>query len=111
MNGKDKCELLKGIREQIAQENDIELESEECTFEGDCTGTCPKCEDELRYLENEINKKDGKIKEIDLLEKILGEDAFTMGQIQVKFRRDTDEIYDLEGLPVDDYWENADEND
>lgn len=30
---------------------------EKCTFEGECLGTCPKCEAELEYLENELIKK------------------------------------------------------
>ena len=29
----------------------------ECKFQGDCTGTCPKCEAEVRYLEQELNKR------------------------------------------------------
>ncbi|MBO6111285.1 MAG: hypothetical protein J6P12_10620 [Methanobrevibacter sp.] len=57
MNGKDKCELLKSIRKKIAYTNNIDLECEECNFEGDCSGTCPKCEEELRYLEKVINEK------------------------------------------------------
>lgn len=57
MNGKDKCELLKSIRKKIAYTNSIDLECEECSFDGECSGTCPKCEEELRYLEKVINEK------------------------------------------------------
>ncbi len=55
--GKSKCEILKGIRIQIAQENEIPLEVEECFYEGDCRGTCPRCEAELHYLEQKISEK------------------------------------------------------
>ena len=55
--GKQTCKILKEIRKQIATENDIQLVIEECTSKGDCLGTCPKCEEELRYLERELEKR------------------------------------------------------
>lgn len=57
MNGKNKCKLLKQIRQKIADENDIQYVTTECKFQGQCTGTCPKCEAELRYLEQELDKR------------------------------------------------------
>lgn len=66
MNGRDKCELLNLIRQKIADENNIEFTIYECTFEGDCTGTCPKCEAELKYLEDELAKKQAKGEKIKL---------------------------------------------
>ncbi len=55
--GKQTCKILKEIRKQIAAENDIELVISECTYQGDCLGTCPKCEAEVRYLERELEKR------------------------------------------------------
>lgn len=55
--GKKTCKILKEIRKQIAAENDITLITEECTYKGDCLGTCPKCEEEVRYLERELEKR------------------------------------------------------
>ena len=57
MNGKSKCRLLKDIRRKIAQENDITYVTSECKFQGNCKGTCPKCEAEVRYLEEELKKR------------------------------------------------------
>lgn len=57
MNGKSKCKILKDIRRQIAQENDIAFITSECKYQGDCSGTCPKCEAEVRYLEEELRKR------------------------------------------------------
>ena len=57
MNGKSKCKILKDIRRQIAQDNDIAYVTSECKYQGDCSGTCPKCEAELRYLEEELRKR------------------------------------------------------
>ena len=57
MKGKQTCKILKEIRRQIAAENDIHLVIEECTYQGDCLGTCPKCEAEVRYLEGELEKR------------------------------------------------------
>ena len=55
--GKDCCGILKNIRLQIAQENEIPFQIEPCTFDGDCRGTCPRCEAELLYLEQKIEEK------------------------------------------------------
>lgn len=49
--GKMTCRILKEIRRQIAEANDIEFVTSECRYQGDCAGTCPKCEAEVRYLE------------------------------------------------------------
>lgn len=57
MNGKNKCKILKEIRKQIAAENDISYVTSECKHKGDCLGTCPKCEAEVRYLEEELRKR------------------------------------------------------
>ena len=57
MKGKSKCKRLKDIRKQIAKENDIEFITSECKYQGDCLGTCPKCEAEVRYLEEELKKR------------------------------------------------------
>lgn len=58
MTGKEKCNLLKQIRREIAETNGIVYLTSECTYTGsDCTGTCPKCDAELRYLDAELNAK------------------------------------------------------
>lgn len=57
MKGKRKCRILKEIRRKIAAENGIEFVTSECKYQGDCSGTCPKCEAEVRYLETELNKR------------------------------------------------------
>lgn len=59
MNGKNRCRILKDIRKKIAEENDIEYITTECKYKGDCPGTCPKCESEVRYLERELERKRG----------------------------------------------------
>ena len=55
--GKDICKELKAVRRRIAEENDIALEIPECTYNGPCKGTCPRCESEVRFLENELTKR------------------------------------------------------
>lgn len=57
MKGKNKCKILKEIRQKIADENEIPYVTRECTYQGECRGTCPKCEAELRYLEQELEKR------------------------------------------------------
>lgn len=61
--GKEICKALKEIRRRIARENDIDLVVSECRHKGDCAGTCPKCEAEVLYLENQLaaRKRLGKV--------------------------------------------------
>ena len=56
-NGKDICKELKAIRRRVADENQIPLEQTECTYDGPCNGTCPRCEAEVRYLEAELHRR------------------------------------------------------
>lgn len=53
--GKRTCKILKEIRQEIARANDISLVTSECRYQGDCAGTCPKCEAEVAYLEQQLN--------------------------------------------------------
>ena len=57
--GKSTCKLLKDIRQQIADANGISYQPMECHHKGDCTGTCPACEEEIRYLERELKARKG----------------------------------------------------
>ena len=52
--GKSVCNVLKDVRKAIADANDIKYEPAECGFEGECRGTCPACEAEVRYIEREL---------------------------------------------------------
>ncbi|MDE5683476.1 MAG: energy transducer TonB [Muribaculaceae bacterium] len=52
--GKQTCRILKEIRRRIAEANDIEYVTSECQYKGDCAGTCPRCEAEVRYLEEQL---------------------------------------------------------
>ena len=47
---KKKCEHLREIRKNVAKAIGVELNQSECTFEGDCKGTCPKCRQEEQKL-------------------------------------------------------------
>ena len=57
--GKSTCKLLKDIRQQIADANGISYRPKECHYKGDCAGTCPACEEEIRYLERELKVRKG----------------------------------------------------
>ena len=58
MTGKEKCELLKAIRKNIAEMNGIEYYPEQCDHEGTCPGFCPRCDMEASYLMKELRKKE-----------------------------------------------------
>ena len=59
VKGKSTCKLLKDIRQQIADANGISYQPKECHHMGDCAGTCPACEEEIRYLERELKARKG----------------------------------------------------
>ena len=56
-SGKRTCKILKEIRKRIAEENDIEFITSECTYRGNCAGTCPKCEAEVQYLCEQLDAR------------------------------------------------------
>ena len=55
--GKAICKVLRAVRQRIAKENGISYKPAECHHEGECSGTCPGCEKELRYLEEQLRNK------------------------------------------------------
>lgn len=57
MTGKDKCRTLREVRARIAQANDLPLEQRECGHTGPCLGTCPRCEEEVRLLEEGLRRR------------------------------------------------------
>ena len=56
MTGKEKCELLKAMRREIAEANGIIYLSADCTNQGNCRGYCEKCDAEARFLDAELNR-------------------------------------------------------
>jgi hypothetical protein len=53
--GKAVCKALKSVRKRIAEANEIDYQPRECHHEGECAGTCPACEAEVRYLERQLS--------------------------------------------------------
>lgn len=53
--GRKICETLKSVRKSIAEANNICYEPRECNHKGDCNGTCPACEAEVKYIESELS--------------------------------------------------------
>ncbi|MBP5344609.1 MAG: energy transducer TonB [Bacteroidales bacterium] len=71
-HGKKICAHLKVVRKQIADANDIPYEITECPHQGPCAGTCPKCESELRYIENQLTLRRAAGKAVSLVGLSLG---------------------------------------
>jgi outer membrane protein OmpA-like peptidoglycan-associated protein len=53
--GKKTCEVLRAVRKRVADLNGIQYVPVECTHEGDCIGTCPACERERQYVEEQLS--------------------------------------------------------
>lgn len=76
MKGKDICERLREIRSRIAEANDIDYTPADCSHEGECSGTCPRCESEVRYIERQLRKRSIMGKTVALAGLALGAAAF-----------------------------------
>ncbi len=85
--GKDICNELRALRRHIADENQIPLEMEECTYCGECCGTCPRCDAEVRYLEEALSHRItlGKAVTADTTAQkpLAKEIAYTVGKVRV----------------------------
>ena len=51
------CRKLKAIRKRLADTLDVELYQRECTNSAGCTGTCPKCAQEEKKLNDALLKR------------------------------------------------------
>lgn len=52
--GKEKCEILRRIRQDVAERYGLLYKPSECKHQGDCSGTCPKCDAELEDLQCQL---------------------------------------------------------
>ena len=107
--GKEKCRILKEIRAEIAQANDIEWVVSECKHQGNCKGTCPKCEQEVRELEEALAKREALGKKVAVVGisaalslSVTGCDLFssTAGDMAVDGEPYSEEIQSTAGLLV-----------
>ena len=55
MTDKEKCNQLKAIRKDIADKLGIDLNQQNCEYDGDCDATCPKCEQEEMMLNEALS--------------------------------------------------------
>lgn len=90
--GKHICKTLKEIRSQVAQANDIPYAPTECSHKGDCSGTCPKCEQELRYIEEQLDLRRAMGKAVSLVGISVGLAALTSCNIIPIFRPTAGEV-------------------
>ena len=61
----------------IARANDIEYHPTECDHKGDCAGTCPACESEVRWLERQLRLRQQLGKAVTIAGLSLGVSALT----------------------------------
>ncbi len=106
--GKDKCDFLRNIRRQVAEMYGLRYEPRECRHEGDCPGTCPVCDAELRDLQRQLKERG--VENIDLFEQVEAallsdEKPQNLGGIPEPYPEDDDDIHILEGdvTPPEDF--------
>lgn len=72
MTGKEKCRLLRQIRNQVARKNGLAPFEDTCTHKGECAGTCPKCEAEVKALSQALENRRARRKRVALAGVSLG---------------------------------------
>lgn len=110
--GKRICSELKAIRRKIADENGIKMDIPECTYTGDCRGTCPRCDWEVQYLEKNLFER-------LRLGKIATISGIALGLSSCGGNADTQSIqltgdsvsYDIENVKQGDSLQQLDEDD
>ncbi|MBE6339384.1 MAG: TonB family protein [Bacteroidales bacterium] len=96
-HGKKTCDQLKAIRQQIADANEIDYKPHECTFEGECRGTCPACEGEMRYIERELQHRQSLGKKIAVVGIATGVSAVaTVAQNVATTQNDSISVEDID---------------
>lgn len=107
MFGKKKCKILKEIRKKISEENDIPYVTSECTHKGECSGTCPRCEQELRELERQLELRSRMGKAVAVSAVAAGIAMNMSGCVEPKiddsidgFAQNTESVMTLEGEAV-----------
>ena len=93
-SGKRICETLKAIRSEIASANEIDYTPTPCDHEGDCAGTCPACESEMRWIERQLRVRQALGKAVTIagvsMALSLGANAATPSPTGVDQKRKTD---------------------
>ena len=98
--GKDICKMLKSIRKRIAEQYGLNYRSVECNHKGDCGGTCPACDAELKDLQVQLEAKGISKVEFDVcinaeINKFRDE---YLRRLEERHPDDTQDV--LEGMPV-----------
>ena len=94
--GKVTCEKLKAIRREVAEKLGIEYSPKECTFEGDCLGTCPLCQQETDMLMEQVKIR---LEERPELWDELQCKVFDVPHMEYEKDGDSDEVVEL-GMPI-----------
>ncbi len=97
--GKRICKTLKELRKRIADANEIPFETDECTHKGDCLGTCSKCEQEVNYLINSIEKREQEGKPV-VIEGLMTEDELHQAFL-IYSAYDNEDIIDMVSRTVE----------
>ena len=96
--GKVTCEKLKAIRREVAEKLGIEYSPKECTFEGECLGTCPLCQQETDMLMEQVRIR---LEERSVLLDELQCKVSEMYQIDADKEGDDSFVVVTEGMPAE----------
>ena len=93
--GKVTCEKLKAIRREVAEKLGIEYSPKECTFEGDCLGTCPLCQQETDMLMEQVRIR------LEECPELLDEIQCKVSEMYQIDADNEDDTIILEGMPAE----------
>lgn len=106
-DGKKICEVLKSIRSDIAKRYGIELVERDCTHQGNCPGTCPRCEADVAKLEKGLlDKLENKIEISDEIKKMIDKNT-NSGPEKEKEKEEDWHILQGDVIPTPGLWEDC----
>lgn len=82
--GKRKCMELRKIRTHFAEVNGIPFYSTECLKNEECIGTCPKCDEEIEYLNYQIKKIEAEGKHVVFRDLTIAEISKFLSEVSKK---------------------------
>lgn len=89
------CAYLKALRQHIADVNGIVYTPTVCTYEGECAGTCPVCDAELKMLTDALAEKKQKGESVTVRNVFLTDpEEF----IQAHFKKQVEDAQDPERM-------------
>lgn len=110
MTGKEKCGFLRKIREKIARKIGLSISEETCTYEGPCSGTCPKCDQEAQEINEQLTGNSGSSISGETLNREISDVFNGLSEVERRLFEHDEIMGDIQmNSPIDFWFEEEDD--